>query len=121
MVVKEAQRKAGTTSKPFEMALIAISKTVAVLLFCYNLAFLMLLMQIITTVKLIEIKFAIIITCIVVRQKIPLDSAWCKENRFFQLVLQASWNHCVLARRPFSSLLQLPTKKSKNVACPSGK
>lgn len=49
MVVKEAQRKAGTTSKPFEMALIAISKTVAVLLFCYNLAFLMLLMQIITT------------------------------------------------------------------------
>ena len=29
MVVKETQRKAGTTSKPFEMALIAINKTVA--------------------------------------------------------------------------------------------
>ena len=35
LVVKEAQRKAGTTSKPFEMALIAINKKV----FWYHIAF----------------------------------------------------------------------------------
>ena len=33
LAVIEAQRKAGTTSKPFEMALIAISKTVVFLYF----------------------------------------------------------------------------------------
>jgi len=33
LVVKEAQRKAGTTSKPFEMALIAINKKVILNIF----------------------------------------------------------------------------------------
>lgn len=38
LVVKEAQRKAGTTSKPFEMALIAINKKVILKIFWYHIA-----------------------------------------------------------------------------------